>query len=83
MPGFPALVAGVENGRITALVASGAPVDCGCGSHDALEAFQGRLEKLEARYRVERVVAVAELEAALGLDAEGIALALEAELSLT
>lgn len=85
MPGFPALVAGVDNGRITALVASGSPVggDCGCGSHEALEAFHGRLEKLEAKYRAECGAAVAMLEVSLGLDPEGIADRLEDELALT
>ncbi len=85
MPGYPALVAGIENGRVTALVASGAMQggDCGCGSHEALSVLQGRLERLEARYRADQAEAIEALEIDLGLDRASLAARLETELALT
>ena len=84
MPGFPALVAGVDHrsGQITALVASGAPMDseCGCGGTDTVTARLVALERLTEGLRADRAAAALALEADLALDRASLAARLEAEL---
>lgn len=89
-PGFPARSkARFAEGRVISLVASGAPVEegCGCGGTSALSEVLERLESLErdlapvrAAEVQARAQAVAELEADLGIDDASVVARLEAEL---